>query len=73
MRSIIVGLPLRLPHVQQLPYVVHAPVDDPNSAIQQVLTEQEQDRRPEFVDAQSEYVEYGKGTTGRYNGFGVTQ
>ncbi|WP_310034207.1 hypothetical protein [Paraburkholderia graminis] len=47
-------------------------MDDPNSVIQQVLTEHEQDRRREFVDAQSEYVEYGKGTSGRYDGFGVT-
>lgn len=74
MRAIIAGLALSLTAcAQQLPYTAHAPVNDPNSVIQQVLMEQEQDRRPEFVDTQPEYVEFGKGTTGRYSGFGVTR
>jgi hypothetical protein len=74
MRRIIAGLAFALAAcAQQLPYTAHAPVNDPNSVIQQVLMEQDQDRRPEFVDTEPEYVEFGKGTTGRYNGFGITR
>jgi hypothetical protein len=58
---------------QQIPYQAHVGISDPKSIIEQALMEQDEDRRPEFVDAQVEYVEFGKGTTSRDKGFGVSR
>lgn len=54
---------------QEVPYTARGDTRHPESVIEQVLMEQEEDRRPDYVRTTAEYVEYGRGATAKYNEF----
>jgi hypothetical protein len=54
-------------------YTSLTPPANPKKVIEQVLTEQPQKYRPESVDVQDEFVQYGDGSFGKVSDFGNTR
>ncbi|MFM0499081.1 hypothetical protein [Paraburkholderia caffeinilytica] len=67
--ALLVALALTGCVSQEVAYTPRGDARNPEAVIEQVLMEQDEDRRPDYVRTTREYVEYGRGATTKFNEF----